>query len=232
MRITASIWRNNLYMKKALLTTSVFVLITSIAQAQITKGRTLLGGSISYGQGNNESTGNSSYPAKQHNLFVNPSVGKVIKDNLVVGLEGSFYSGNQKYGNTANESVNKSRSYGASLFVRQYVPLLKRFYFYAQALAGGGKNKAEQTYNNQTYSTTEGWGASVSLNPGLTYAITKKLYVESALNGFALLAYGHSKSEATDPSTGTVSTSKSNTFNFTTSLGGGNGFSVGFRLLL
>jgi hypothetical protein len=219
-------------MRKALLLTTVLAFITAIACAQIPKGRTLLGGTLSFSQANDHPANNASYPGKQRNVYINPSFGKVIKENLIVGLEGSFYFHNQKYGSTTNETVYKNRSYGGNVFVRQYVPLLKRFYFYAQASAGGSKNKQSQIYNDQTYSNTEGWGASVSLNPGLTYAITKKLYVESGLNGFALLAYAHSKSESTDPSSGAVSASKGSYFNFTTSLGSGGGISIGFRLLL
>lgn len=219
-------------MKKVVLLAAVLVFVTTITQAQITKGRTLLGGTVAYNQSTGYNADNTSYPGKQHNLFVNPSVGNAIKENLVLGVEASFYTGNLKYGAAPNQYKNKSRSYGGSVFLRQYVPLLKRFYFYAQAAAGGNKNKSWQTYNAKTYSNTEGWGAGVSFTPGLTYALTKKLYAESGLNGFALLNYNHSKTESTDLNTGTVSSSKGSNFNFSTSLGGGSGLNIGFRLLL
>ena len=63
-------------------------------------------------------------------------------------------------------------------FLRRYVPLLKNFFFYAQATAAGNSNHDQQKNNNILYNNAKGWSAAVSLTPGLTYAITRKLYAE------------------------------------------------------
>lgn len=218
-------------MRKALLI--AFTCLAGItSQAQVEKGRTLLGGTIAYNQSTNYSDGNYLSPGKQRSVIISPSFGKAIKTNFVLGVEASFSSGNQTYGAATDAIKTKSHSYGGAIFLRQYVPLLKNFYFYAQGMMGGSKNEAKQTHNNRVNNRTEGWGVSASLSPGLTYAITKKLYVESGLNGFALLAYSHSKLLYTDATTGGVSVSKGNNFNFSTSLGSSGGFTIGFRVLL
>jgi hypothetical protein len=219
-------------MRKALLLTTVLFFITVIGNAQIVKGRTLLGGTVVYNQSSSYVSNNILFPGKQHYLTINPAFGIAVKENVIVGLEPSFSFSNQQSGTEADLFENKGRSYGASVFVRRYVPLLKKFYFFGQAAAGGNKNKSWQEYHNQTSNSTEGWGASVSFSPGLTYALTKKLYVESSLNSFALLGYAHSKTESTDSNTGDVYLSKGSNFTFSTSLGSGGGFSIGFQLLL
>jgi hypothetical protein len=219
-------------MRKALRLATVLVFITSIAGAQITKGKTLLGGTVVYNRATASYSDNSFYPAKQDYLTVNPAVGITIKENLIVGVEGSYYSSVQKSGTTTNLYTTKGHGYGGSIFLRRYVPLAKRFYFFGQGAVGANKNTSRQKYNNQTISSSEGWGAVVNFSPGLTYGVLKKLYVESSLNGFALLGYGRSQTESTDANTGVVSTSKGSNFNFSTSLGSGGGFSIGFRLLL
>lgn len=223
-----------MHMKKVLPLTFASLCITFVSYGQIAKGKTLLGGSLGYGQSEAHASNITFLPGKLRYVTLNPSVGIAFKENTVLGVDLSLYTYNQKTaGATPTDIyVTKSRVYGSNVFVRRYVPLLNRFYFYAQASVGGGKSEAWTEYNNQKPSRTDGWSAGLSLNPGLTYAVTKKLYVESGLNGFALLAYSRSKTKDTDSNTGVVSTTKGSNFNFSTTLGGGNGLSFGFRLLL
>jgi hypothetical protein len=219
-------------MRKALLLVAVIISFASITHAQITKGRILLGGTLAYGRSTGYNPPNVSDPQVQQGLTINPSFGKAVKDNLILGIEASFYSLTQKYRSSTIISKYRSQSYGGSIFLRQYVPILKQFYFYAQAAAGANKNRTWQTSNDQTLNDTQGWGASLNLTPGLTYAITKRLYVETGLNGFALLSYNHSKTKFTDSNSGTVSTAKGSNFGISTSLGSSSGLNIGFRLLL
>lgn len=219
-------------MKKALHFVITACLFTTVSNAQIAKSKVLLGGTLAYYQRTEDYSDERFNPAKQRYLTVSPSVGKVIKENLVLGVEVSFMSSYLRYNPPLTINENKSKSYGGAIFLRRYVPLLKNFYFFGQAAAGFSKQKGAQTYDSKPYNETNGWGSALSLTPGLTYGITKKFFVEAALNNLALLAYSHSKTESTDATTQIVSSSKSNDFNVSTSLGSSGGFNIGFRLLL
>lgn len=218
-------------MKKVLYTTIICFAVGSVTQAQITKGKMLVGGTIVYSQGKAENSNNINYiPTKQHYVSINPAVGKVIKENLVVGLQANFLSRNQNNENPVSKS--KTENYGGGVFLRKYIPLLKNFYFFGHAAAGYNKSKTSQTYMGRPYGKAEGWDINASAYPGLAYAITKKFHIEAGLNDLAVVGYSHSEFENTDLATGSLSSSKGNNFSISTSLGSNAGFNIGFRLLL
>jgi hypothetical protein len=68
-----------LHLKKALHLTIVLFLVTPVANAQITKGKTLLGGTVAYNQTTAEYAAGNYATGKQHYLTINPSAGKIIK---------------------------------------------------------------------------------------------------------------------------------------------------------
>ncbi|HEY5368740.1 MAG TPA: hypothetical protein VIJ75_07090 [Hanamia sp.] len=106
---------------KILLPLVIVFLATTAANAQITEGRFLLGGSIGYTHQDDTQNSNSKYNA----FYSNVQFGKVVKDNTVIGIIGS-------YGFSNNESTdNKSNQYNAGLFYRKYKLLTKNFYFLA-----------------------------------------------------------------------------------------------------
>lgn len=218
-------------MKKALHLAIAALFFTAASNAQITKGKTLLGGTVAYYQTTAEYAVGNYATGKQHYLTISPSAGKVIRENLVLGLEANFYSTNQEYGLAPNKTENESSGYGGNVFLRRYVPLLKNFYFFGQGAVGYSETKSSQTSNSQPYSETKNWSVSASLYPGLAYAITKKFHVEAALNNLALISYSHSKHDYVN-STPETPSSKGSAFNVSTSLGSNGGFGIGFRLLL
>jgi hypothetical protein len=223
MRITASIWRNNLHMKKALLIIPVIVLITSIAQAQITKGSILLGGSIGFGSqknpGNNE--------AKQTNIFINPAVGVAVKENLVVGFD-ALYSRFKSTHIAASNSA-KNTSAGGGFFVRRYYPVIRNFYLYAQGNLSYNAGASEQRSTNYEQKSTSNT-ISLDLAPGLAYALSKKFHMEFGFNDLASIQYGKTKTEVN--SNGTASTLKGHVFGFTTGLSTASPFYLGFRVFI
>src|SRR5215218_10009532 len=118
-------------MKKALPLAIAALFITVTASAQIDKGKTLLGGTIGYSHVSGYYTSNF--------VTLSPSFGKVIKQNLVLGVEANFTSNTTKY-DTLNATNSKTKIYGGGIFLRRYVPLLKNFFFYAQATANGNSS--------------------------------------------------------------------------------------------
>src|SRR5688500_14694907 len=108
-------------MKRIQLLIASSLFIVSTANAQISKGSILLGGNLSF------SSVKSEDGIKQPNLNLNlsPSIGKAIKENLIVGV-GLGYS---RYRNGPKGSeIEYSNKYGGDLFVRKYYPLGRNFY--------------------------------------------------------------------------------------------------------
>lgn len=217
-------------MKKALLLV-VVLLVTLVSNAQITKGKTLLGGTIAYSKGKAEYVNfNSDPPTVQRYVTISPSVGWVVKENVIVGVQGNFSSQKQEYANANSNSDYKA--YGGGVFVRRYVPLLKSFYFFGQGAVAYSNTESSQENMGQTYNETKGWGLDASIYPGLAYAITRKFHVEAGLNDLLLIGYSHSESKTQYFGVPTIASSKGNAFGFSTSLGSNAGFNIGFRFLL
>lgn len=221
-------------MKKALLGTTVLMLFAFVAEAQISKGKILLGGTLGYSTGSSE----ADYPLpsppydKQHFVTISPSVGKVIKDNLVLGIVGSYFTGLQRSQNQSNETEWKTDGYGGAVFLRRYISLTKNFYFFGQGAAGYSVNKQTQTTNKQLITESKNGLANLALLPGLSYAVTPKFFVEANLNNLALITYNHSIFRSFNPNTNIIETSKGNSFSVSTSLSGTTQFSIGFKVLL
>jgi hypothetical protein len=90
---------------KILLSFAGLLFISIASNAQISKGRYLLGGSFSY---NNSEINNS------NNINSNIQFGKVIKENTVLGVVGSAYASKTHDGNSALTVYN----YTAGVFYR------------------------------------------------------------------------------------------------------------------
>lgn len=225
-------------MKKALHFAFAFLLFTTAVNAQITKGDLFLGGTVGYSQGNAKNTNDyfSGVPTKQRAFTITPAIGKVIRTNLVLGVQANILTQNQTYENyAANNQVTKfkNENYGGGVFLRKYVPLGKNFYFFGQGISEYNVFKSSQILNiNQAYIKGNGWSINVSAYPGLAYAITKKFHIETGFYNLVMIGYSHSNVENKNFNTGTISSSKGNSFNFSTSLATNGGFGVGFRLLL
>ena len=218
-------------MKNVFYTAILMLFVASSASAQISKGKVLLGGTVAYNQGKSETINSpSNNPSKQTFLTISPSIGKVVKENLVLGVQASINT--MKYNYEIQNADNDYKSYGGGLFLRRYVPLLTRFYFFGQGAADFTTSEVTQTYQNQTFGKTKGWNANVSVYPGLAYGVTQRFYMEAGLNNLLVAGYSHAETESKDPFNGSVSSSETNTFGFSTSLGSNAAFTIGFRFLL
>ncbi|BAV08168.1 Outer membrane protein beta-barrel domain-containing protein [Filimonas lacunae] len=183
-------------MKKILLLTVLVVITTAItASAQINKGSVYLGGNVGYGRSNIRNNGYEDY--KQINVGVSPSVAFAYKDNFAWGLS-------LLYARTDLQTsyIQKSNNFGVTAFLRQYQPLGKGFYAFAQeglTLLYGFGNQS-----SPTSSEVKSYGANAGISPGLAYDINKKFQLEIQLNNVAYVSYNRSKTKysyTTDQST-------------------------------
>jgi len=215
--------------KSLLMIVFAFSLFTT-AHAQINKGGIWLGGSIAYNEQKTDYPGPSS-DYKNRTLGVSPAIGKVVKDNLVVGISLSYYN-NKMENNSSSTTQSKGKSYGGGVFIRQYVPVINRLYIFGQGNAGFSTTKINQTdrdYNGYTtkYKTT-GWSSALSITPGIAVSINKNLQLESGFNNLFYVSYSKDKKRAEVPNT----TTKNSLFSAGLSLENQSTFYLGFRWLI
>lgn len=213
---------------KKIFTLVLVLCIAFASNAQsLSKGNYLVGGSLGFTKQRSTATGEETVKNNIFSLY--PSVGKFYRNNKAVGV-------NLSYANSkSSDDSYKLDGYGIGLFLRQYLPLGKSFYLFAEEGAGFQSAKIEQeqplfaTHNSTKQSTV-----SIHLFPGISYSITKKMQVELALQN--LINLGYQKQDQTNkPLNGGPETkSSTSAFYFLTQSGQtslGN-LSVGVRWVL
>jgi len=190
------------------------------ANAQINKGKYLLGGSFNYYHSTNES---------YNSLYTNIQIGKVIKDNTVVGISLSYST------NNLSSATNKLRQYSAGVFYRKYKSLGKDFYLFGELDASYQYSKNSLTFfqnANQLYNANSS-GGTINFIPGISYAVCKGLQIELSMPNLANISYYHIKTIDSELPPGTVS-QKRNVFYANASLNTNllSNFGIGFKFLL
>jgi hypothetical protein len=206
--------------------------MAGFAGAQIRKGAILLGGSISgYTQ---KSTNNTPQSVKQNGLSISPVFGKAIRDNLVFGGSLSFSS--QKIKNSpSTQDYARLSSYGAGVFLRKYKTIGKSgFAAFIQGdfRLGYLQQKNQSTPINNAINGTKEYSVGVSAYPGLSYAISRKVQLETGFANLLSLNFFTAKTEASQGGVFLFS-SKTNGVNLNTNLNNfGSSLYLGFRILL
>jgi hypothetical protein len=191
-------------MKKLLLLTALSVGTAISASAQISKGATFLGGNVGFNT--NTTKPNTGAETKQTSLSISPSVGFAYKENRVWGVMAAYY-----YNKTKSDFNQDNQTYALGVFLRQYKPLGKGFYLFAEEAASGSYTKGKTEYTNSIDS--KGFNINLGISPGFAYDVSKKFQLELTLNNLLYASYGHSKVENTYPaSPANNSVTKSNNF--------------------
>jgi hypothetical protein len=163
------------------------------AQAQISKGSILLGGSFGFAYVNNHG-GSSDY--KANGLALQPSFGFVVKDNRAIGINLMF---TRSIWDNGSNATTTSTEYGGGAFYRLYHPLGKRFYIYGEGEANVFESKQESpSFNEYTRQTF----VELKFVPGIAYTLNKRFHVELSLTNMLNLGYGwgHTESAISVPS--------------------------------
>lgn len=205
----------------------LFFHFNSKAQTDIGKGSVILGGDISFSS--YKLTENNTDTRKNSLFNISPAAGFAVKKNLFVGanLEYSLFNNEA----ISNASKIRGNGFNYGVFVRQYKPLKHNFYIFLQG-GVGGRNYHEKLKNAQPgeiYDSKQ-FAVNASLSPGISYAITSKLQIETGLNNIVSIGYSETK---TEDNLNFVGVRKEASLNASTSL---NNFSsvfyLGFRILL
>ncbi len=209
------------------ITLAILLSMAYCADAQIKKGATFLGGNVSFTTEKGTSNNNSN-DYQRSGVYILPVYGKAIKENRVAGVDLLFYY--QK--NDVAQDVNDLKEWivGAGFFLREYKPLGKtKASIFLQARLGGQYDHVESAFNTPNESDTKSFLLGISMYPGISYGISRKLQLETGFINLFGINYTHKKT-----ATGTVSpvSVNSNGFNIYANLENLTRFSVGFRLLI
>ena len=213
-------------MKKCFLS-MIFIGAISFAHAQVSKGDILLGGNLGF----NKQTPSANYTTT--NFSIDPSIGKAIKDNLVVGANLSF----AHYTSKADVGHDKDDSYGLQGFIRKYKYLGSGFAVFAEGSLSLSYSTGSGAYGGSYPYTTSSkdYGIAAGFAPGVTYAISRHVQLETGLSRFLSLGYFYSRWDQTpDPSTGDGKTGMaSHSVSFSSSLNQAfNNLTVGVRFII
>lgn len=215
-------------MKQRFLLSILFVCsFMAATRAQIGKGSVWLGGSLGYSQSKNKAEG-STASSKSNSFFLSPAIGKAVKDNLIVGISATYGRSAYKYESTVNR---KDNTYGGSIFVRRYIPIIAQLYIYGEAegfyLANHSKQEPGVTNGPVTIKS---WNAGIGISPGLSFGINRFLQIETGINNLFQTSYR--KSKTTTSYVGATTESSESSFNTGISLDNASQIYIGFRFLL
>ncbi|MEP6683401.1 MAG: hypothetical protein ABJA35_09075 [Parafilimonas sp.] len=154
-----------------LLIVTILTIAASAVHAQISKGVNALGGNLSFNTG----TSKSSTGLKQTgtNFSISPSFMTAYENNRAVGF-------NVNYGYSKNSfGYQKTNTYGAGIFLRQYKSLGKGFYIFAQeALAFDYSKNTTEFSDSLNVPNNKQLYIGVSVNPVLAYDVSKHFQLE------------------------------------------------------
>lgn len=183
---------NDALMKKFFIYILLFFALTTTTHAQMTKGTVLTG--IDLGTSTSESESSSPYDYKITGLQVTPTIGFVIKDNVLIGFSVSYGHYGDEYETTSTTTDN----YGAAAYYRRYISLGKKFFLFGQARTGYGVMEREEILErgrvNRRQSTV-----SLSLSPGLAYTLTKRFQLETGIGSVLGVDYHWDESKNSFP---------------------------------
>ena len=206
-----------------------FLFSVSILHAQISKGSLFLGGNINFYSSDNSADDNS-IGYKQDVFTVSSVIGKVIKNNLVLGAGLGYSHTKYRQGPTNIPNDQKSNGYSGNVFLRKYMGLGKNFYIYLESALGARYDKSDNSpiNLNNNYKTIS---VSLGVTPGISYAISKKLQIETGFNQLLSIGYSHEKGNK-NPSYSVPY--KTNTFSVSTGFNNSYFSSIffGFKLFL
>ena len=205
-----------------------FACLTAIANAQIEKRSTIIGGQVYYYDSNIDYSTNQR-SEKNRNTVFDVSAGKAFKRNDVFGVNLAYSPASTRNVYNGIEYVNTDvDAYNAGVFYRRYKSLAKDFYFFLESELSYLHSKQVNTDSvGANVYTSKQSGMAFVLTPGISYRIYKKLHLELLIPNIVTIRYTATK--ATMPAV----TLKQKQFVANTSLNANSPFyfGVGFHFI-
>ena len=211
----------------------LLIVLTSVANAQFTKGQKVLGGNIGFAVGKSESSDN--FTSSQNSFTINPSFAKFTKSNQLCGIGMGYGYSRQKSEspNNAQNSYIINQTIGVNVFSQRLYSMAKKLYFTLNTPASiyymFGKNIVKSS-NSINESMGKGYSINLSLAPGVSYQLNNRWLFDAYLSNLVNVGFSHNQSKS---STSNYKT-KSNNFGISSSLSNTNlgNIGLGFRYLL
>jgi hypothetical protein len=212
-------------MKRKLLLSVSIIMMALVSNAQFKKGSVLLGGDVSGSFQNNEQTGVSGRQ-KYSTFNFSPAIGVATKENLFVGGSVSYLSSKAV---SSNNDKLTSNGFGAGFFIRKYKSIMNLFYVFLQPGLNTSFTHAEVVATGDSYVNTLNTG--ITLTPGLSIKISKKVFLETSLSN--IFSLSHSRIKSVDKTRPVEAVSINNNFTFSSSLSAfSSNLGFGFRIIL
>ena len=199
------------------------------ANAQFKKGDILLGGDLSY-SGSKSTSQNYTGETKYNSGNFNISLGKAIKENVVVGINLDFQPVTDTYNTGIGLYTTQTNNYSFGIFYRVYKGLGKDFYIFGEAGGGYiGSTTSTKDSTGHEISTGSGNGGHLYISPGIAYKVSKKFFIELSIPQIFTLQY-----TSTNTKTDAVKTETDDNFTAGINLNSSPllDLSIGFRLIL
>ena len=227
-------------MRKTSTLTLLVVCLAQIVHAQISKGSLFLGGSIGYSHNSNEMeynpSGNTVQDNKNTTWSFQPQIGKAVAANQIVGvfLNFSKTSGSQQSG--LNRLLNETTGNGGGIFYRRYHGLSNRLYLFGDAALGANFTRQQTNNDNGTINyasfKNKNTAINLSITPGLSFAASRKVYLEASLNSLLAIGYSWGNSHTYDVRGTVQQTQNQKSFSAGANANATSGLSVGLRWIL
>lgn len=209
----------------------------SIANAQVKKGDIVLGGNLGYSDQAQTVLTSPPQTTKSTLLDVNPSIGKAIRDNLVLGIDIAYFHSTSSQNPAYTSSISQTgNGFLAGVFLRRYKPIGAGFSLFGEAELSGNysHSTAEMPSNAQFAETSDhsnGFGFTLQVYPGIAYALNRRWQLETSLPNFLSINYIHDK-ETQQYNTQAAQSTSDHSFNISSSLTGNDEFTVGVRYFI
>ncbi|HUC79883.1 MAG TPA: outer membrane beta-barrel protein [Flavisolibacter sp.] len=227
-------------MRKIYALTIALVCFSFLSQAQISKGSNFLGGSVGYYNMESEDT-NPQVPnlyreTKQSRFSILPQIGIAIKENQVFGVSLNYTSNRYEQENNVGISKAKGSLYGGGIFYRRYFPIAQRFLLFGNGDLGVVFDKGETVTSagttNYVSVKSKGQRVSLALTPGISFAASRKLFLETSFNGLLNVMYNSSTQDDFNQQGNVILTQDQKTFSANADANGFSALAVGIRWIL
>lgn len=173
------------------------------ANAQVSKGDVLIGGSFGYNSYQNQGNNSNS------NANVSPRVGYAIGKNSVLSarVSASFSKSTAEVGDYKNTNSFVATGIGW----RKYYPIKNKFGLYSDLNGNVGWGRSESTSNTGVEYESNFTNYNVGLTPGLYYHVTPGILLGADFGGFGV---SHNRTEPNSGRTTAVYLNLLSTFTF------------------
>jgi hypothetical protein len=211
--------------------------VSALSHAQIKKGSLLFGGSVGYSSNSQEDVDalDNKTDRKGKVLVLSPSFAMAVADNLFVGADLNWEKG--KNTTTYPSKIEREANYktiGGGVFVRKYWSVVNNLYIFGQGRAGFGSFKNDLTANDATnvIGYTKGHTIEASVYPGLSFALSKKVHLESIFWNLINVEYSKGNDYSKIPNTPETKMRSYNDLDVSSSFSNSSYFTLGIKVLL